>query len=327
MYCGVGSSVFLLNCSIKGNRAVGAAIGNWDEQCIAYAPGRGGGVFCDQGASVIIENCTITGNHAKMQSTGSGSGGAVCALGRDVLLTNCTVVGNQAHSWSAVGGIAGPAVLINSIVWDNQGDSISPRTLATYCDIEVAAEDPAGPQPEPWPGEGNINVTAHFRRPGQWDLGEDPSDPRDDTWIEGDYRLQADSPCIDSGTSEGAPTFDIEGHGRPCGAGVDIGAYESGDCLTQLDHAFLRGDSNGDGSVDISDAIKTLGVLFLGEGEIACQDAADSNDDGVLDISDAISLLVHLFLGTVSLPAPGPERCGMDPTEDGVYCVSTVPCQ
>ena len=36
-----------------------------------------------------------------------------------------------------------------------------------------------------------------------------------------------------------------------------------------------------DGTVEISDAVATLGVLFLGQGEITCDDAADSNDDGV----------------------------------------------
>ena len=41
-----------------------------------------------------------------------------------------------------------------------------------------------------------------------------------------DYRLQADSPCIDAGTSVGAPTTDIEGNSRPQGAGYDMGAYE-----------------------------------------------------------------------------------------------------
>ena len=42
----------------------------------------------------------------------------------------------------------------------------------------------------------------------------------------GDFHLPFGSPCVDAGTSEGAPAADIEGIARPQGAGVDIGAHE-----------------------------------------------------------------------------------------------------
>ena len=44
---------------------------------------------------------------------------------------------------------------------------------------------------------------------------------------------------------------------------------------TRPTRRFRRGDSNDDGAVDVSDAITTLGVLFLGDGEITCRDAAE----------------------------------------------------
>ena len=75
---------------------------------------------------------------------------------------------------------------------------------------------------EPPLGEGNINTNPLFVESDHWDDNGTGLDLSDDTWIEGDYHLQVGSPCIDAGTSEGAPTFDIEGHGRPCGAGVDM---------------------------------------------------------------------------------------------------------
>ena len=40
----------------------------------------------------------------------------------------------------------------------------------------------------------------------------------------GDYHLRAGSPCIDKGTSAGAPTHDIEG--TPRDVVPDMGAYE-----------------------------------------------------------------------------------------------------
>ena len=84
--------------------------------------------------------------------------------------------------------------------------------------------------------------------------------------------------------------------------------------------SFLRADSNGDGRVDISDAINTLGFLFTGTGKVTCQDAADANDDGTVDISDAISTLGFLFLSTPpTLQAPYPDR-GSDPTPDPLDC-------
>jgi len=45
---------------------------------------------------------------------------------------------------------------------------------------------------------------------------------------QGDYHLQAGSPAIDAGTSNGVPDFDLDGGKRPVGSGYDIGAYEYG---------------------------------------------------------------------------------------------------
>ena len=58
-----------------------------------------------------------------------------------------------------------------------------------------------------WPGIGNINADPLF-------MGN------------GNYHLSAGSPCIDAGTADGAPAYDIDGDARPQGAGYDIGSYE-----------------------------------------------------------------------------------------------------
>jgi hypothetical protein len=86
-----------------------------------------------------------------------------------------------------------------------------------------------------------------------------------------------------------------------------------------VQQGFLRGDANIDGTLDLSDAIRILSVLFVGEGTIECADAADVNDDAIVDISDAIAHLVRLFLGDPT-PTPPPTGCGADPTEDQVDC-------
>ncbi len=41
-----------------------------------------------------------------------------------------------------------------------------------------------------------------------------------------DYHLQYSSPCVDTGTEDGAPSDDFDGYLRPIGTGYDMGAYE-----------------------------------------------------------------------------------------------------
>jgi len=68
------------------------------------------------------------------------------------------------------------------------------------------------------------------------------------------------------------------------------------------------GDANGDGGLDISDAVATLGVLFLGSAEgFPCGDRSatdlgnvsllDWQPDDTVDISDAVAMLSFLFTG------------------------------
>jgi len=80
---------------------------------------------------------------------------------------------------------------------------------------------------------------------------------------------------------------------------------------------FHRGDSNGDGRLDVSDGLCVLRSLFSQGTALECLDAADSNDDGRVDCSDALFTLGYLFLGTAPPPTPGPAEspCGPDRPE------------
>ena len=88
---------------------------------------------------------------------------------------------------------------------------------------------------------------------------------------------------------------------------------------------FVRGEINGDESVDLSDGVSLLNFLFNGAQALECSDAADTNDDGELDVSDAIHLLSFLFLGGNEPPSPYPT-CGIDPTPDPLDCLSRPAC-
>lgn len=83
---------------------------------------------------------------------------------------------------------------------------------------------------------------------------------------------------------------------------------------------FRRGDANGDGSVDVADAVAILRTLYFQGSGFPCADAADANDDGSANISDAVFALRYLFLAGPAPPAPGPGACGDDPTEDAIGC-------
>lgn len=83
---------------------------------------------------------------------------------------------------------------------------------------------------------------------------------------------------------------------------------------------FRRGDTNGDGDLDLSDVIVLLDFLFRGRASISCPSAADADDDGEVVISDGIRILDFLFGAGPPPPAPGPWEAGIDPTPDALRC-------
>lgn len=76
---------------------------------------------------------------------------------------------------------------------------------------------------------------------------------------------------------------------------------------------FLRGDANGDDSVDISDAVLLLFHLFVGGVSPQPLEAGDFDGNRKLEITDSIYLLTYLFLGGPMPPPPFPEL-GPQPT-------------
>lgn len=80
--------------------------------------------------------------------------------------------------------------------------------------------------------------------------------------------------------------------------------------ITVVDqYGFLRGDTNGDGTVDIADPIALLIRLFEGGAPSSCLEADDVNDDGSVDVADPIALLYYVVLGATPPPPPSPS-CG-----------------
>ncbi|HRZ18381.1 MAG TPA: choice-of-anchor Q domain-containing protein [Candidatus Hydrogenedentes bacterium] len=119
------------------------------------------------------------------------------------------------------GGLSGNCTLKNCIVWGNTApqnpEMITENGSVTYSCIGGGFE-----------GEGNISA-----------------DPLLVDTSYGSLRLRAGSPCIDTGTADGAPETDLLGIPRPQGAGVDMGPYEggvSGDDIVTLTVSTFPGE-------------------------------------------------------------------------------------
>jgi len=87
-----------------------------------------------------------------------------------------------------------------------------------------------------------------------------------------------------------------------------------------MSRSSIRGDASDDFTLDLSDAVVTLGFLFLGAPQPACLDAADTTDDGQIDVSDPIATLSFLFLS-----GSRPPRLSRSPTPTRRRTPSTAP--
>ncbi|MFC1559722.1 choice-of-anchor Q domain-containing protein [Candidatus Margulisiibacteriota bacterium] len=189
------------NCTFKNNSSGQGGV-SYSFQCIQeydkckfignYATGSGG-VF--KITTAYIQNSVFEDNY-------SASGG----IDNDstIVATNCAFSRNYATSAGTI-QYEGTWTSMNCIYWDNYDESYfnSNTYDVTYSDIEPA---------DFVAGTGNIS-----------------SEPLWISTIEGDseyYHIAGGSPCIDTATSEGAPSEDMEGNVRPRGFGYDMGPFE-----------------------------------------------------------------------------------------------------
>jgi len=168
----------------------------------------GGGVRCAD-YSAVVSNCVLIANNAGMGGGAFGGTLVGCLLANNhgyygggafqSVLNNCTVSGNTADYLFGGGG-AGQSTLTNCIVYGNSPSNHSDSILSFCC---------TSPQPDT--GEGNFTNNPAFADEGS-----------------ANFRLQTNSPCINAGKIQHAPSgVDLDGHPRIIGGRVDVGAYES----------------------------------------------------------------------------------------------------
>jgi len=248
---GGGASGGVLNrCLITGNSASyggGGMAYSTLNSCIvsnntmtAYGGGTFGGTInncliinnsADWGGGCVgqstVNNSILVGNTAT-----SGGGGATFS----VFLYNCTLVGNTSPGGA---GIDFYTVAENCILYNNNGANYSGPVQLDYCCTT------------PNPG-GAVNFT---------------NAPRFADPVNGDFHLQGNSPCINSGNNLYAPgPTDFDGLARVTGGTVDIGAFEFQTPPSLLAYAWAQqyglptdgsaddADSDGDGMKNWSES-------------------------------------------------------------------------
>jgi hypothetical protein len=122
---------------------------------------------------------------------------------------------------------------------------------------------------------------------------------------------------IDGGLAQGSYCYVVRSR-----QGTKESASSNESCAQTVhqDGAFRRGDVDSNGVVEITDAVKLLGYLFLGGGTPECLEAGDTDNSGTIDITDAVTNLGYQFLGQAPPVAPGPLVCGQDPSAPMLGC-------
>ncbi len=210
----------LLDCVFSHNLATG--------EC--GDSGDGGAVKLHNGGNLI--NCIITDNYSS-KSTARG-GGVCCSWTTGHRIVNSVIANNRTNGTG--GGIGNYGTnttktkAFNTIIWGNYQDNYKNQFGGTsmtfnYCGIEGG-----------YAGTGNINLNASN------ELGPNFFNP-----IDGDWRLESTSPCLNAGNNsyvDGSDslipviTTDIDGNPRVLASVVDMGVYEQG-------YIVLNPDENG----------------------------------------------------------------------------------
>ena len=305
-----GASPTIVNCTISSNEA-------WEDD---YHYGGGGGLFCEEiwpnYSQPTIKNCIFENNAGCAIREGWEAS--------DPNLSFCLFHNNpdgDYYDWDdgPTGRTSTGAININSIpdglaIENKDGD---PRFMS---DPNEPSE-PEDPNEFTWTDEPSLslNRTTLYDWRASFEPDElvgkhiNASDPnqRRQAYITGntattievagdltgyvangdkykiiDYHLRGDSPCIDTGTSQGAPMTDIEGGVRP----VDTLGVRNLD----------EGNPNADGVIDFEDVLvmanNWLRQDCTGPGTCGGADIAPPGGDGIVNYLDFSSTSSYWFV-------------------------------
>ncbi len=216
----IGSLFSITNCVFSGNNAiVGGGMSNSNSgptvapsivNCIFSrnnASGNGGGVLNFTAAS--FTNCVFNGNNANL-------GGGIVNFLYPAVITNCVFSGNNAFSngGGMFNAFGATPFITNTIVWNNTSNSGVPSIggsapVIAFSNVEGLAAAGNNISADPL----FVNAASPAGADGIFRTTDDG------------LRIQATSPCKDTGTNPSAPLLDILGVSI-FNATKDMGAYE-----------------------------------------------------------------------------------------------------
>jgi hypothetical protein len=215
----------LSNCTLVGNAA---PYGGGTYYCAVNSSlfcsnqaADGGGDFGSQ-----LDGCILQSNLAEGWGGGgmyssmtnclvlTNSAGSLGGAGENCAMINCTVVGN--FSGGTGGGVSYSGPIYNCILYYNTAASDGSNSIGSGLYNCCTTPDPGG--------SGNITNAPQFVNPAG-----------------GDYHLQSNSPCVNSGNNAYVTTTtDLDGNPRFVGGTVDIGAYEFQTPVSKISYSWLQ---------------------------------------------------------------------------------------
>jgi sugar lactone lactonase YvrE len=275
VWLGSGSTLSGFTVSSGGNYLGHYQTGMYDTS--------GGGIQCES-SSAMVTGCIISGN------SGCESGGGVFSG----TLINCILTGNTATTITpqpntyiyGMGGGAYFSTLINCTVVTNSayfGGGLA-YTTATNCIVYYSSSG----------GDGFNAGFVNSCSPGLQGSGNVTNEPLFLDLAGGNYHLQSDSPCINTGADTFvAGAVDLDGAPRVVDGVVDMGAYE-------YQHAPFILVSPTNQSVLIYSNV-TFAVLALGDEPLSCQwqkNGVDLVSDARITGTSGLSLVISNLLAS-----------------------------
>lgn len=318
MYASAGSSVVLREClcsrSVMGPEVTGTAllaertwftemIGPDDDDCIYLHTQNAGQTLTLSGcvmadadddcidmlhATATVENCIVRDAFDKGIST---YGGRVTILGSLVTAGDIGVASKEDAGGTARVSIGHTTIAGNRTIGLYAYDKFNATNALVYfwvtnsiieaeggpADPVVTDYDPANivirhsDVGEAWPGAGNRQA-----------------DPRFLLAADRNYRLTANSPCVDAGTNAvwSGTGADLDGAVRPLGAAPDMGAFERGALACAFTGAPLAGRAPlATVFTGVADGTNTTGLGF----------AWDFDGDGVVDRAGPAAVVTNTY--------------------------------